>query len=268
MDFHGEAGKNVHVYRYIGSRVSLKSIHSDKDVFFLSNSHEDIRERTILHIRATMEVHIITDGNGELTREQADELWELGNAGAENAATSLSALLGTPVSINIHNIIMANLANLQNYMDDSLAAMVVFQVRGQVSGTGCIVLHVPKRSIIRLSSIMLGTPENDRDIDEMDSSMLHEIGNIMSSSYLDACANLLSLLLIPSPPSMVIDMPHAALQSVLANQEADDEMDQVLLFKTDMHCAEHNLEAGLLLIPSKSLLHELLERFRKIRNSS
>ena len=160
---------------------------------------------------------------------------------------------------------MVRLENLQNYLDDSIASMVVFQVRGQVSGNGSIILHVPKKSIIRLSSIMLAAPDEDREISEMDMSMLHEIGNIMTSSYLDACANLLSLMLIPSPPSMVIDMPHAVIQSVIAGQEFDEELDQILLFKTDMHCAEFDLEAGLLLLPSKSLLHELLERFRKVK---
>ena len=194
--------------------------------------------------------------------------WELGNSGAQNAATALSSLIGVPVSISVQNIIMVKLENLQKYLDDSVASMVVFQVRGQVSGNGSIILHVPKKSILRLSSIMLAAPDEDREISEMDMSMLHEIGNIMTSSYLDACANLLSLMLIPSPPSMVIDMPHAVIQSVIAGQEFDEELDQILLFKTDMHCAEFDLEAGLLLLPSKSLLHELLERFRKMRMSN
>jgi chemotaxis protein CheY-P-specific phosphatase CheC len=192
----------------------------------------------------------------------------LGDSGAQNAATALSSLIGVPVSISVQKIIMVKLENLQNYLDDSVASMVVFQVRGQVSGNGSIILHVPKKSILRLSSIMLGAPDEDREINEMDMSMLHEIGNIMTSSYLDACANLLSLMLIPSPPSMVIDMPHAVIQSVIAGQEFDEELDQILLFKTDMHCAEFDLEAGLLLLPSKSLLHELLERFRKMRTTN
>lgn len=215
-----------------------------------------------------MSSKIITDGTEILTQEQADELWELGNSGAQNAATALSSLIGVPVSISVQNIIMVKLENLQKYLDDSVASMVVFQVRGQVSGNGSIILHVPKKSILRLSSIMLAAPDEDREISEMDMSMLHEIGNIMTSSYLDACANLLSLMLIPSPPSMVIDMPHAVIQSVIAGQEFDEELDQILLFKTDMHCAEFDLEAGLLLLPSKSLLHELLERFRKMRMSN
>ena len=129
-----------------------------------------------------MSSKIITDGTEILTNEQADELWELGDSGAQNAATALSSLIGVPVSISVQKIIMVKLENLQNYLDDSVASMVVFQVRGQVSGNGSIILHVPKKSILRLSSIMLGAPDEDREINEMDMSMLHEIGNIMTSS--------------------------------------------------------------------------------------
>ncbi len=214
-----------------------------------------------------MSPNIITDGTEIITPQQAAELWELGNGGTCNAVTALSSLIGVPVSIAVQNIIMVRLENLKNYLDDSIASMVVFQVCGQVVGNGSIILHVPKRSIIKLSSVMLGVPDEERGINEMDISMLHEIGNIMTSSYLDACANLLSLMLIPSPPSMIIDMPHAVIASVIAGQEFDEELDQVLLFKTDIHCPEYNVEAGLFLLPSKLLLHELLGQFRKIKEN-
>ncbi|MFH0967341.1 MAG: chemotaxis protein CheC [Methanobacteriota archaeon] len=214
-----------------------------------------------------MDAQIITDKNILLTDEQIEEIWILGKAGAQKAAESLSILLNKEISIHVPTILMANLANLQDHIDDSLAAMVVFQIKGQVSGGGSLVLHVPKASILKLSNIMLGQPEGDREIDEMDLSMLHEIGNIMTSSYLDACATLLSIILLPSPPAMVIDMAHAVLTTIIATHEMEDNADQVLLFKTEMTCSEQEIDAELFLLPSRALLTELLERFRKVREA-
>jgi chemotaxis protein CheY-P-specific phosphatase CheC len=214
-----------------------------------------------------MTSQIITDGNLLLTEEQTEEIWVLGNAGAKKAAESLSTLLNTEISINVPAILMVNLANLQDYIDDSLAAMVVFQIKGQVSGGGFLVLHVPKPSILKLSSIMLGMPDGDREIDEMDMSMLHEIGNIMTSAYLDACATLLSIILLPSPPQMAIDMAHAVLATIIATHEMEDNADQVLFFKTEMTCSEQEIDAELFLLPSRALLTELLDRFRKVRQA-
>lgn len=212
-----------------------------------------------------MDSTIITDGKVVLSADQTAELWELGNAGANRAASALSALLGTEVSIQVPAIFMVSLHKLQDYLDDSISGMVLFQIRGQVKGQGTIILHVPRSSIMKLSATMLGQTAEDREIDEMDRSMLHEIGNIMTSSYLDACADLLSLILLPSPPSLVIDMPHAILESVIAAQEIDDNMDEVLFFQTGMHCAANEIQAGILLLPGKNLLNELLSRFRQVK---
>lgn len=214
-----------------------------------------------------MNSDIINDGNVPLTEEQRKELWELGNAGAKNAATVLSTLLNQEISIRVPSILMINLANLQDYVDDSLAALVVFQIKGQVSGGGSLVLYVPKASILRLSNIMLGQPEGDREIDEMDASMLHEVGNIMTSAYLDACATLLSIILLPSPPAMVIDMAHAVLATIIATHEMEDHADQVIFFKTEMFCSEQEIDAELFLLPSHALLTELLNRFRTVREA-
>ncbi|MDD1730015.1 MAG: chemotaxis protein CheC, partial [Methanospirillum sp.] len=186
---------------------------------------------------------ISTDGTILLSKEQSKEIWILGNAGAQNAAAALSTLLNQKVTISLPSILVVKLSNLQEHIDDTIAAMVIFQIKGQVSAGGTLVLHVPKQSILRLSHIMLGQPEDDREIDDMDKSMLHEIGNIMMSSYLDACASLLSIILLPSPPSMAIDMTHAVLESIIATHEVEDNADQVIFFKTEMSCAEQEIDA-------------------------
>lgn len=215
-----------------------------------------------------MTSEITTDGTILLSKDQSEEIWELGNAGAQNAATVLSTMLNQKVTISLPSISVVKLSNLQEHIDDTIAAMVIFQIKGQVTGGGSLVLHVPKPSILRLSHIMLGQPENDREIDEMDKSMLHEVGNIMMSSYLDACATLLSIILLPSPPSMIIDMAHAILESIIATHEVDDNADQVLFFKTEMICADEDIDAELFLLPSRTLLKELLERFRKVKSEN
>ena len=209
-----------------------------------------------------------TDGTLNLSKEQTEELRELGTAGAQKAAEVLSTMLNREIIIRVPGILMVNLGDLQDHIDDSLAAMVVFQIKGQVSGGGSLVLHVPKPSILKLSNIMLGQPEGDREIDDMDMSMLHEIGNIMTSAYLDACASLLSILLLPSPPSMAIDMAHAVLASIIAAQEMEDNADQVLFFKTEMTCSQKEIDVELFILPSRKLLQEFLDRFRKVRQNS
>jgi two-component system, chemotaxis family, sensor kinase CheA len=219
-------------------------------------------------VKKVMKNNVIADGEHLITDVQADELRELGNIGASHAATTLSTILNTLISIRVPEIILVQLQNLRYYLDDTAAAMVVFQIQGQIAGDGYIILHIPKDSIIRLTSIMLGQAATDREIDDMDQSALNEIGNIMTSSFLDACATLLSIIMIPSPPSMVIDMPHAALQTIIATQEIDENVDEVVLFKTELLCAEHQITANIILLPSKGLLAELFARMDSVISTS
>ncbi|MFH0967691.1 MAG: chemotaxis protein CheW, partial [Methanobacteriota archaeon] len=167
-------------------------------------------------VKKVMKNNVTVDSEEIITDLHADYLRELGNIGASHAATTLSTILSTMISINVPEIIVVQLQNLGNYIDDIPAAIVMFQIQGQVIGGGYMVLHIPKDSIIRLTNIMLGQSKIDREIDDMDKSALNEIGNIMTSSFLDACATLLSIIMLPSPPSMVIDMPLAAIETIIA----------------------------------------------------
>lgn len=208
--------------------------------------------------------NVVADGNLVISEQQADELRELGNIGAAHAATTLSTILGTMIQIRVPEIILVGLANLRNYLDDEIAALTVFKIQGQIKGEGYLILHIPEASIIPLTNIMIGLTETDREIDDMDRSAINEIGNIMSSSFLDACATLLNIIMIPSPPSMVIDMPHAALESIIATQEINENVDEVVLFKTELTCATHEIKANIILLPSKPLLAEIFARMDNV----
>ncbi|WP_319578575.1 chemotaxis protein CheW [uncultured Methanospirillum sp.] len=233
-----------------------------------SSGQKAARKSSGRRVKKVMKNNVISDVEHLITDMQADELRELGNIGASHAATTLSTILNTLISIHVPEIILVQLQNLRYYLDDVAAAMVVFQIQGQLAGNGYIIIHIPKESIIRLTSIMLGQSVSEREIDDMDKSALNEIGNIMTSSFLDACATLLSIIMIPSPPSMVIDMPHAALQTIIATQEIDENVDEVVLFKTELQCAEYNISANIILLPSKGLLNELFARMDSVISTS
>ncbi len=211
-----------------------------------------------------MEQNVTTDDDFNITDLQADELCELGNIGTAHAATTLSTMLSTYINICVPNIVLVNLGNLQQHLDDVTSVIVLFKIQGQVTNDGYLFVHLPTESTIRMTNIMLGKTDIDRELDEMDLSAVTEIGNIMTSSFLDACATMLNIIMLPSPPSLVVDMPHAAVQTLIASQELEEEIDKVVLFKTELTCAEHAIQANILLLPGRKLLYELFERLNNI----
>lgn len=201
----------------------------------------------------------------KLTHVQTDALQELGNIGAAHAATTLSTMLSANISMSVPEIKVIDISEIYKYVGDEIAALVLFQVNGEVQPGGYLLLYIPKPSVIRLTNAMLGLTDMDRELDEMDRSALLEVGNIMVSAFLDGTAELLNIIMLPSPPQLVIDMPHAAIQSILASQESED-IDEVVLFKTAMVSDAHNIQSSIFLFPNHPMLEDIIRRLEEILN--
>jgi chemotaxis protein CheC len=200
----------------------------------------------------------------KLSAVQADAIQELGNIGAAHAATTLSQMLSSTVSMSVPAIKTIDLAELGNHIGDESAALVVFELQGEIQHGGYIIFYITKESAIRLTNTMLGMTDTDRDLNEMDQSALLEVGNIMVSAFLDATAELLGFIMLPSPPALSIDMAHAAMESLIA--QLGEEVDEVLLFSTELICEEHKIDSDIIMLPETSTLKritELLEEMMK-----
>ena len=200
----------------------------------------------------------------KLSAVQADAIQELGNIGAAHAATTLSQMVGSTVQMSVPGIKAVDIAELGNFMGEESAAMVVFELQGEIQHGGFVIFYITRESAIRLTNTMLGLTDMNRPMNEMDESALLEVGNIMVSAFLDATAELLGFVMLPSPPSMTIDMAHAAMSSLIAG--LGEEIDEVLLFSTELTCEEHKIDSDIIMMPeTKTLAHivELLENMMK-----
>lgn len=200
----------------------------------------------------------------KLSVVQADAMQELGNIGAAHAATTLSQMLGSTVHMSVPAIKAVDIAELGNYMGEESAAMVAFELQGEIEHGGYVIFYITRESAIRLTNTMLGLTDMNRPMNEMDESALLEVGNIMVSAFLDATAELLGFVMLPSPPAMTIDMAHAAMSSLIAGM--GEEIDEVLLFSTELTCEEHKIDSDIIMMPeNKTLGHivSLLENMMK-----
>jgi len=201
----------------------------------------------------------------KLSEVQADAIQELGNIGAAHAATTLSIMLVSTIEMSVPAIKVVDLSQLGEYMGEESAAMVAFELQGEIPHGGYILFYITRESAVRLTNTMLGLTETNRPLDEMDQSALIEVGNIMVSAFLDATAELLGLVMLPSPPSLTVDMAHAAMQSLIA--QLQEETNEVLLFSTELVCEEHRIDSDIIMMPETSTLVrivELLENMVKV----
>ncbi len=181
---------------------------------------------------------------------------ELGNIGAAHAATTLSQMVGSSVTMSVPGIKAVDIADLGKYMGEESAAMVAFELQGEIQHGGYVIFYITRESAIRLTNTMLGLTEMDRPMNEMDESALLEVGNIMVSAFLDATAELLGFVMLPSPPAMSIDMAHATMSSLIASM--GEEINEVLLFSTELTCEEHKIDSDIIMMPESSTLTHIV----------
>jgi len=202
----------------------------------------------------------------KLTDIQSDALGELGNIGAAHAATTLSQMLMTQIDMDVPKISIIDIAECYRCIGEERAALVAFGIKGEVKGEGFIVLYMPQTSAIRLTNTMLGMTDMDREMNEMDQSAIIEIGNIMVSAFLDGTAELLGIIMLPSPPRTSFNYPKHVFDLVI--KESNILYDNVVFFKTELICDEHELSLNIFMLPNPPVLLDIVKMLEKIIEDS
>jgi chemotaxis protein CheC len=193
---------------------------------------------------------------------QLDALREVANIGAGHAATALSQMVGERIMISVPTINVAKLEDVppQVAAPDEPVAAVLMHMLGDLTGRTLLVF--PRRTAIRLAELLLRRPNHQGDFNEMEQSAIKEAGNILSSAYMNALSDFMGMMLIPSPPSLAIDMSDAVLTTTYLQFGGDK--DYVFCVESEfvMSDTEERLRGFFLLLPDPASLRAILKAIR------
>lgn len=193
---------------------------------------------------------------------QLDALREVANIGAGHAATALSQMVGERIMISVPTINVAKLEDVppQVAAPDEPVAAVLMHMLGDLTGRTLLVF--PRRTAIRLAELLLRRPNQQGDFTEMEQSAIKEAGNILSSAYMNALSDFMGMMLIPSPPSLAIDMSDAVLTTTYLQFGGDK--DYVFCVESEfvMSETEERLRGFFLLLPDPASLRAILKAIR------
>jgi chemotaxis protein CheC len=194
---------------------------------------------------------------------QLDALREVANIGAGHAATALSQMTGRTIMISVPTINIARLEEVppQITRPEEPVAAVLMHMMGDLSGRTLLVF--PKPTAIRLSELMLRRPSgSSEDLGELEQSAIKEAGNILSGAYMNALSDFMGLMLLPSPPSLAVDMSTAVLTT--AYLQFGHDRDYVFCVESEfyMHEIAERLRGFFLLLPDAASLQAILRAVR------
>ena len=194
---------------------------------------------------------------------QLDALREVANIGAGHAATALSQMVGERIMISVPTINVAPLEDVppQVAPPDEPVAAVLMHMMGDLTGRTLLVF--PQPTAVRLSELMLRRPAGtSTELGELEQSAIKEAGNILSGAYMNALSDFMGLMLLPSPPSLAVDMSSAVLSTAYLQFGTDRDFVFCVESEFYMNDLHERLRGFFLLLPDVASLQAILKAVR------
>ena len=199
----------------------------------------------------------------DLKELQLDALKEVANIGAGHAATALSQLTSRTIMINVPEVNVRPLEEVPELLGraDEVIAAVLMHMMGDLTGRTLVLF--PEPSAKALCDILFRrTPGTTNEFTPMEQSGLKEAGNILASAYMNALSDFMGMMLVPSVPSLVIDLSAAILTTAYLNFGHD--RDYVFCVETAFRVegATEPLRGHFLLLPDMPSLRAIFDAIR------
>ncbi len=195
----------------------------------------------------------------QLNLLELDTLKEIGSIGTGNAATALSDLLGKPVRITTPEVRIMGYNEAIEWIGgpEEITAGVLVKLGGQISG---IMLSVQKLEFVNLvlETMLHKTVEDYSQLENLETSALVEVGNIMISTFINALSGLSGLSITLTVPCFAVDMQGAILTVPMA--EYGGQSDHIMTIGGTFICDNKQMPCRLLLSPDIRSLNFLLRK--------
>lgn len=173
-----------------------------------------------------------------------------------NAMANLSIMIGQEVSVEnlrLRQVSMDEVAQLMGG-PEALTVGVYLTVSGSADGH-MMLMYQPAIALAFVDLLLGQELGSTRDLGEMEQSALGEMGNVVGSSFLNAMADSVSLRLMPSPPSVTMDMAGALLDIIAADVLLTQ--DEAYIAETTFRTSDQRMSGVFFVIPGDSLMQAL-----------
>ena len=186
-----------------------------------------------------------------------DALQEICNIGIGNAATSLAQLIDRKISIRVPRAVLIGIEEIFHAMGggpEEVVSCALVNIDGDIGGT--VLFIFSEQSTYRLVEMLLGQDDGTVvELDEMGESVVSEIGNVLTSSFMSAISGLTGMNMHVTVPMFAFDMFGAILStSLVASGHWDDQM---LFIETELTQENNHINGEFFLLPETGALNKL-----------
>ena len=200
--------------------------------------------------------------------ENLETLKEMGDNSASIVMESLSEMLCMAVEMDVSAVHVEMIKGIPDILklpiDVVVGAYVGFS--GKISGTVLTILSI--ESARGMADILLAGMDDEAPLEyltEMQESAILEIGNIMTSPFIDVMADALSMELTQSPPAIACD----TLSSLISlSVNGSDDSDFAIVFNSALHVVDQNINCNILMLPDPGNVEMMLGELGSLKSEA
>jgi chemotaxis protein CheC len=199
----------------------------------------------------------------DLKESQLDAMREVANIGAGHAATALSQMTNRTIMITVPRVKIKPLEDAGDILGppDQVVASVLMHMMGDLTGRAMLLFPEPA-ALILCDYLFRRERGTTTAFGEMEQSSLKEAGNILASAYLNALSDFMGMMLVPSVPSLVIDLSGAILTSAHLNFGHDREYALCVETSFRSEGSTESMAGHFLLLPDLASLQSIFDAIR------
>lgn len=190
---------------------------------------------------------------------ERDVIKEVGSIGTGNAATALSSLLNVTIRMTIPEVDILGYDSAVDKMGmpEEIVAAVLVDMSGEMDG---LMLFILKLDFINemLYRVMGKEIKDYKELGELETSALVEIGNIMISSYINALSGLANMEIELSVPQIAVNMLGGILSVPMV--EFGYETDKLMFISGQFKIEDKIYNSDLLMLPDIKSLNHLMTK--------
>jgi chemotaxis protein CheC len=201
------------------------------------------------------------DNKNTLTEFQKDALKEIGSIGICQATTSLAKLVNHKVEVSLCDLTLIPLTRVLHLIRNEEPIIGIIQ---ELNGDyrAYLLLLLLKDSAKSLIKMVTGDTKESDTFDEMEQSVLKELGNIMNGTYITALSNFLGIKISLSPPSQAYDMCDAIINQLIGVMSQD--VNYVLFLRTEFIMQSEKVNGKMLIFIDPLSISKILDAIKRI----
>jgi len=240
--------------------LAASAAAEDEQVFVFRSRVESAAEAIDFHILFVPERDSLIEalgptGEESISFEKLEVFNEMTKHGAEQAAENITTMTGLETDVEVNRMSFVPIDDVPAAVGDRCYIGTVMEFTGKPSGYLVILFDHPSAEAIVDALVPM---ETDGNWSEMEQSAVKELGNIMTSGFIDGWANVLESSIDHSPPEFVSDMGSSIMSPIVGRMARTQEHAFLLdsMIRTDddgtFHCE-------ILALPDESELREVLQ---------